>query len=250
MNPLATRSQLPKLPYPTPLQVVRQINAHRTPAGGGGSTLLTGLLHWWDLNESSGDAIDATGTQDLTEGGTIGVATGGAPDGGNARDFPGSVGAHFSASAGSIWNSGTTMSFSFWFRRDNVTGNLAAYGHNAPNGANYHLWVGANDVNTFYFDAVASMTGHVLNKEQWYHIVVTSTGPGGSDELFIDGTSANTGTAGWEPGSATFYLGAYFNGGLTFNGRMCSAAIWNRVISSTEVTELYNSGTNLRYADL
>lgn len=221
-------------------------------SAGGGSTLLTGLLHWWDLDESSGDAIDATGNQDLTDTNTVGSSSGTAPDGGDARLFTYAAvnGDQFLTTAGNVWNSGSAVTFAVWFKLDSATpsGSYMILGHDAPNGYTEILVNTAGNL-AWYVDGGFAGTFSV-GSTNWQCLVMTSTGPGGSDEIFIDNVSKDTASLGWEPGSATFYLGARRNGNPNFGGQMCSAATWSRVLTSDERAEFYNSGTNLRYADL
>ena len=72
--------------------------------------------------------------------------------------------------------------------------------------------------------------------------------------MYLNGTECTVVAAnqGWEPGSAAFYLGANQLGQTAsrWGGEMASLGIWNKVLSADERAAFYNSGTNLRYADL
>lgn len=250
---MKSRRELPHIYYPDSMFVSRIVNPHRTAGGGGGgSTLLTGLSHWWDLNEASGNAIDATGNQNLTEENTVPTGSGTAPDGGDTRDFTyaASNGDRFTASAGNVWNSGSAVTFACWFKLDSTTPSGSSYilGHDAPNGYS-EIFINAAGNMAWYLDGGFCGSFSVAST-LWQCLVMTSTGPGGSDEIFIDNVSKDTASNGWEPGSAAFYLGARRNANPNFEGEMCSAAIWDRVLTADERAEFYNSGTNLRYADL
>lgn len=216
-------------------------------AGGGGSTLLTGLEHWWDLPGASG--TDATGNFNLSISGSIGTDSGGAPDGGDAADL---TGGHFTAAAGNVWNSGTAKTFGLWFNWDSdaAAGNDSLFGHNAPSGLTYNLLTDSDLKIRIAFNNTAIDSGtSAFTKGSWHCLIATSDGAG-SSEIFLNGASVATGSANWQSGSATFRLGAYWNGAFPFDGKLCSAASWARVLDSSEIAEFYNSGTNLRYSDL
>lgn len=227
------------------------INPYRfsSGGGGGGSTLLTGLEHWWDLDEASGAAIDATGNQDLSVSGSIGTASAAAPDGGNARDL---TGGHFTAAAGNVWASGTAKTFGLWFNWDSdaAAGNDSLFGHNAAAGLTYNLLTYTDfKVRIALDNTVIDSPSSAFAKGSWYCLIFTSDGAG-SSEVFLNNSSVATGTSDWQAGSAIFRLGAYWNGVFPFDGKICTAASWTRVLTSSEIAEFYNSGVNLRYADL
>lgn len=226
------------------------INPYRfsSGGGGGGSTLLTGLEHWWDLDEASGPAIDATGNQDLSVSGSIGTASAAAPDGGNARDL---TGGHFTAAAGTVWASGTQKTFGLWFNWDTdaTTLNDFLFGHDAV-GRTYCILVYSSlSIQVFLDGAPMAIPASSFTRGSWNCLMFTSNGAG-SSEVFLNGSSVATGAQNWQAASAIFRLGAYFNGASPIDGKICSAASWDRVLTSAEIAEFYNSGVNLRYADL
>jgi hypothetical protein len=222
----------------------------RKRVAGGGNGLLTGLLHWWDLDETSGDAIAQAGGVDLTDTNTVTYTAGGAPDGGNCRLFTRANSERFSASAGSIMNSGTDLSIAIWTNVTNDANNKNFIGHNAPNGYTA-IFFGTTEALTFAVDGFSS-TGTAAGQTGWHLWVFTSVAYTGSDKIHKDGSAqiGATGTRGWEPGSATFYLGANQTGANYYDGELVSLGIWDRILSADDMDALYNSGVNLRYADL
>ena len=220
---------------------------------GGGSTLLNGLLHWWDLDEASGDAIDATGNQDLTDTNTVGSSSGTAPDGGDARSFTAANSEYFTTAAGNILNnSETAVTFALWGNVNNTSLNKTAFTHNAPNGYSA-LQMTTSEYAYMYFDAGLTRYKIANQAGAWHSFICTSAGaPSGPDYLYIDNVEAGAGTntKGFESGSGLFRIGVNQYGTNEWDGEMCSFAIWDRVLTAAERAEFHNSGTNLRYADL
>lgn len=225
---------------------------HRRRHHGARNGFLTGLLEFWDLDETSGDAISATGGTDLTDTNTVTYTAGGAPDGGNARQFTGANNEMFSASG--LLGSGTALTLALWFKADSLSVGRFLIGHDAPNGATTLRNIATTGLLYIRFDGLDSRIFNSSIGTGWRSCVVTSTGPGGTDRIYVDGTEGGTGagTAGWEPGTATYYLGGNQLGqtGSRWDGAIASHGIWDRVFTAAEALTWHNSGINLRHADL
>lgn len=234
-------------PFPQPFHATI---ARKNAGGGAGTGLLDSLLEWWDLDETSGDALSANGGTDLADNNTVGYSAGAAPDGGNARLFTSANSEYFSASAGAIWNSGTATTIAFWASVTADATNKAVFGHNAPNGYSQFLFTTAEYPYT-YFDGALS-TFQISAASGWDSWVITSAGATvGPDITYKNGVQVgSSGNKGWEPGSAAFYLGQGYLGGNYYNGLLTSVGIWSKVLDASEIAAFHNSGTNLRYAEL
>jgi hypothetical protein len=224
----------------------------RKKVAGGGNGFLTGLLNWWNLNETSGNAVASAGGVDLTDLNTVTYTAGGAPDGGNARLFTAANQEAFSGSG--LLGSGTNITLAIWFKSAAPTVGRYILGHDAPNGFTHIRNLVTSGYLNVQFDAAVSRQYASNIGTGWHSLVATSTGPGGSDTAYIDGTLI-TDTAtdrGWEPGTATYYLGAAHTGATAtrWDGNLTSHGIWSRVFTSDDATAWHNSGVNLRYADL
>jgi len=222
---------------------------HSAPPGNG---LLNGLLHWWDLDETSGDAIAQAGGVDLTDGNTVTYTAGGAPDGGNSRFWTYANNEKFSASG--LLGSGTAITMAIWFKATNVTNGKSIWGHNAPNGFTRLRHTATNGWLYVEFDGLGSRAYQSSIGTGWNSLVATSTGPGGTDTAYLNGTAFTGGAVnqGWEPGTATYYLGSNQLGqnGSCWGGDLVSHGIWDRVFNTDDVAAFHNSGVNLRHADL
>ena len=96
---------------------------------------------------------------------------------------------------------------------------------------------------------------NALSASTWYHVVVVVDRSTNSAQMYIDGTlqsnASDTGTAagslsvvGTVPTKAN-YWGASDNTALTYwDGKIDDGALWNRALTSAEVTSIYNAGNS------
>jgi len=205
------------------------------------------LLHYWSLEEASGDAIDAHGAADLGENvSAIGTAAGKV---GNARDI-GSAAYFNNAGVGS--DSTKSYAVQAWINADTLNSfrTVICFRWDAAGG----WWCGFDAGRiTFYAGGGGSypnVTDDVtLSTGTWYHCVWNFAADG-SVELFVDGLSVATGTAGRSVTASTgIAVGRDSeDANNPFDGRIDELGLWERVLTSAEVTELYNSGSGRDYA--
>ena len=91
--------------------------------------------------------------------------------------------------------------------------------------------------------------GTISALNTWYHLAVTAT-PAGALTFYINGVSSGTATgsaATWT--ESLFGIGAATNGQDKFNGKISSLAAYNRVLTASEISNLYLSSTILRSTD-
>lgn len=231
---MKTRGELPYLFYPRPTMQTRVINAHRGTSGSA-STLLTDLAHWWDLTDTS----DSVGGATLTNANSI-PFSGTAPNGDACPAFP---------DPGGLTNtndvvdpsSRTSITIGLWFKRNGAGRSIWYYG-----AENYITCTSDTNLVTRIGSSNVTLTG------TWnvWNCVVMRTNSSTEVEFFFNGSSASvtTRTFDFTPGNTTFDLGAL--AAVDWTGNMATCAIWDRALTNTEVTEFYNSGTNLRYSDL
>lgn len=79
---------------------------------------------------------------------------------------------------------------------------------------------------------------------KWYHIVATHNNSNDYNALYINGVYENSVTRAVSyEGSAKTYIGVFYTSpSLIFNGTIDDVRIYNRVLSSDEVSELYKFG--------
>ena len=87
-----------------------------------------------------------------------------------------------------------------------------------------------------------------INLNTWYHCVVTYDGAG-NIAFYKNGSAVDTQTVSWTDGAGTAdaWIGSFLGASNYFGGIIDEVGIWNRVLSASEVTELYNGGTGKQY---
>jgi hypothetical protein len=214
--------------------------------------LTDNIAAYWKFDESSGNASDATGNgKTLTNTGTVGYSAGKIN---NAADFGATnSGKYFIISDNLSFQN--AMSYSFWF---NCTTDISSTGNqyilldNRTTGAIAYIQIlyrNQSGTRTLRFVSGDNITGYDINMGTgtWYHIVGTRSSSG-STTLYVNGSSVATGSSGGVSGGANWcVVGDDSGGGGRTQGLIDACGVWNRELTSSEVTELYNSGTGKQY---
>lgn len=228
--------------------------------------LTDNLIAYWKLDESSGNAADATGGgKTFVNNGGVSYSTGKINNGADfANTYP-SNNDSFSLASGNIADQ-TAFTISLWVKSSSTVaadsglltvGNWSGSGQlqlmirkEAGNTGQLHFQGYGNSP-----DAETLSTATNLFNGSWRHIVVTyKTAATPTTEIYVDGSLDKSHTHTSLPtvvfNTATTYLGTWLVGtnyrGME-NGSIDEVGIWSRVLSSTEVSELYNNGSGLAY---
>jgi len=219
-------------------------------ASGYSGTLLDGLISWWDMDEASGTRVDSHNGYNLAGGSEPGSTTGHVSA--LAADFDG-TNENLTRSADSLaTNEGT---IAVWVKQDvdesavwilhvgaAIAGEVEIYTSNASGQLRAFLRV-ENDVSP-----CLTVTG-LKAYNVWNCIIGTWTSTVGTVYM-NDGTgtssSADPTYGGIDTGS-TFTVGERFTSGQNFDGQIGPMALWNRVLTSDERAEFYNSGAGFPY---
>jgi hypothetical protein len=222
--------------------------------------LTDNLVSFWSLDEASGNALDAHGSNTLTEtSGTIASATGKVS---GARDFEAGDTEHFEiADNASLSTGDIDYTIAAWVQLESLaTGTIAAkFGTTG----NQREW-------RFYYDATASRfrlsvsptgasagtvtasadTFGVPSTGTWYHVVAWHDSVNNLVGISVNGGTADT-TAhatGSINGTAAFTVGVRLDPAADYwDGLIDEVGFWKRVLTSSERTELYNAGNGLAY---
>lgn len=198
----------------------------------------TNLVRSYKLDENTGTNVaDSINSQDGTWQGTLGsqwttgiINSGGLFNGSDNRiSLP-------------YQNIGTTISYSVWFNTtSSASANQALLSFMSTILA---INVGAGTWAWWTWDGGANVTPtQAFSTTEWHHAVVTQTGT--TYVLYLDGSQSATGATaqGVNTGvSVGSFIGAYNATSYPFTGEIDEVCIWNRVLSSTEVSSLYNAG--------
>ena len=129
-------------------------------------------------------------------------------------------------------------SLSFWMKTtDGSTQVLSEKGSSDELAA----WVVSNKIRWAGPNTLNSSTD--VNDGNWKHIVFVADGS--SSFIYINGSLDATGSTKIQASanSSNYVFGARSGGSFAFDGQLDQIAIFNRALSSTEVSALYNSGT-------
>jgi Concanavalin A-like lectin/glucanases superfamily/Cadherin-like domain/FG-GAP-like repeat len=141
---------------------------------------------------------------------------------------------------------GSTASMSFWLRTTQTGAGSAAASPGiagvAGTGATQWGWLDdAGRIGLSVDDTLVVRSGKLVNDGRWHHVVLTRDSASGAGQVYLDGILENaaTGPAGLKT-AAFASLARIENGARSgyFKGRLDQVHIFNRVISSGEVSML------------
>jgi hypothetical protein len=228
-------------------------------SGSAASPLLTDLVSYWKLDETSGTRFDSASTNNLADNGSVGSAIGKI---GNAALFDTS---NQALDGGNVLAFERTDVFSVfsWVYLTNTIGNREVIGKIEPiNQQGWEIRVDNGDlivliVNSWSSNAIGVRhSGVTINTGIWYHIGFTYDGSSsaGGVTLYINGAEVSTNSVlsndltATIVSTASLFIGARFSSFLSqFAGRIDEVGVWSRVLTTAEVTQLWNGGSGLTY---
>ncbi|MBI4463410.1 MAG: LamG domain-containing protein, partial [Acidobacteria bacterium] len=210
----------------------------------------SGLVSWWP---GEGNANDIQGTNNGTITGTT-FATGKV---GQAFSFDGNDYVQVLDSA-SLEPAKVTLDA--WVKRSGSPGTyryiVTKGGYDCSN-ASYALYTGGGGGLQFYISPApgsfrlspAALTSQVWDGN-WHHVAGTYDGT--SVRLYLDGAEIGSGTAttvsiGYSFPNDDFYMGRFgissCLSGLYFSGQIDEVEVFNRALSASEISAIYNAGS-------
>lgn len=221
------------------------------------SSLLTGLVAYWKLDEASGTRADSVGANTLTDNNTVTQAVGKV---GSAAQFTAasleslSIVDNADVSAGDI-----DFTIAGWVFLDSVgaTRAIAVKGSlGAIASDEYGVFVTVGNSASFFVEDQAgthfgqATTGAALTVSTWAFVVAWHDSVANTVNCQLNnGTVASSAyTFGVKNGTNAFALGATTSGGASYmNGRIDEVGFWKRVLTVAERTSLYNAGSGVTY---
>jgi hypothetical protein len=138
---------------------------------------------------------------------------------------------------------GGSVTITAWIRKDTtgVFGAILAKRDTSGSNTNYQLIVRDTNVLSFYQGSTIVNDTTALSANTWYHIAVVATS--GSTDFYINGSisSSQSGTTITST-SANLYIGQVVNSSY-WDGFMDEIAIFDRALTSTAVSNIYNNKT-------
>lgn len=221
-------------------------------------TLLENLLGWYELETLTADSSPLART--LTNNNTVTSATGKV---GSCGNFVSASLQYLSRASDITTALGTGFSVSCWFKTSTAANQalVTKSASLATNGQFGIILTSAGRVQARVFNNPGSsgflgrQTNTGLADGNWHHVIVTYDGTGTSAgiKIYVDGAQADT--ANNESGTwvsinstaAAFEIGRANANASHMNGQIDEVAWWNKVLTSTERTRLYNSGNGMGY---
>ncbi len=206
--------------------------------------LSDGLVGYWKMDESSGNAVDSSGNSFTGTPTGTSVAAG---KFGNARSFPGTSNNYISI-ANNTALSPTTSGFSVstWVYPTSTSGSnhIISKDTSVASTRSYYL---VQNSNTFiwcmwFSSSQLCATSSTFTANSWYH--VTGTYDGSTLTIYVNGiasgTQAVTGTPQTNTNTLMIGTTALINSCCYFPGYVDEARIYQKSLSPSDVTMLYN----------
>ena len=217
----------------------------------GSTSLLDGLMGYWKLDETTGDVLDSYGNNDSS---SYSVTT---------RGTSGKIGTAytFSALEDDYINFGSTckptlgISLIAWINPSTQINTWAGiitnyFNHGPGDQSGYNIFLDASTIvfelmNRTSINQIRSST--IISPNNWYFIV--GTWDGATIRIYINNVSdtseARTTPIGYETTSSLKFGSHSFP--YDYTGVLDEVAIWNRALTISEISTLYNSGNGLTY---
>jgi len=244
--------------------LVRSATTTPTPVAGNESVLeqdiLNGLVGHWKFDENSG-----TSAYDSSGNGNLGTLTNGPTRTasasckvGDCLNFDG-AGDYINFASYNSLNNLDKFTLSAWMLMD-ARKYIPTIINKGPETAAQHIWWGVRSNNQIWLElgdsagyATYSSSAISWNLGQWYHLAVTFDNTAKEVRHYRDGQLVNiVSTVGKDLNSGTYTMkiGWYWGSSPTnydFDGSIDDVRIYNRALSATEITQLYNSPVYSRY---
>jgi len=209
------------------------------------------LVGWWRMNNESGE--NESFVRDWSSYGNHGNVTGATYNStggiyGGGFEFNGVDDYVDIADSDSLsYNGIQNKTISFWFKANEVSGTqtiLSKWENSPLDSLEYIVYLSSSTLNSQILGANPEVTETGINADQWYHVVFIMNSTKGNI-LYVNGTLSGSTV---DPGSvistiSTLKLGQNQNTNW-FNGSIEEIIVWNRILTQTEIEQLYNNSQN------
>ncbi|MCK5641356.1 MAG: hypothetical protein KAJ19_11180, partial [Gammaproteobacteria bacterium] len=195
------------------------------------------LLMHFDVDSSAAVDDSGNGNDATCSGASCPVFGSGRPGFGGAFDYDGTDD-QFDLSTFTL---GSEFTYSVWIRPDATTSWTTIMAEPGPSG-NPIRWLGLLDMQVNWYDNSNNLFGSALSPGSWYYLALSYDG---SDVIvYLNGAQIGSPYTPSPYTSVTdsFVIGNNFIGTQAFDGIIDEVAIWNRALSSQEISDIYNSG--------
>ncbi len=212
------------------------------------SSLTTSLTSYWNCNEASGIRYDQKGTNDLTDNATVTTNPG---KQGNACQFTAANSEYLSKTDTADLSVGAVdFSISAWVYMDSKPANNM---YVVAKSSEYRLYWSQPD-DRFIFETAGIGPSTLIKADSlgvpalstWYHIVAWHDATAKTINIKVNNGTTDTytySTGSPADGAANFNIGSYSGINQFWNGRIDEIGFWRKVLSTQEITDLYNSSS-------
>lgn len=218
-------------------------------------TLETNLVGYYALEEATATTRnDSADTNNLADTNSVAQVSAKVAFG---ADFVKASSQKLSASADTIYDDFADFSIAFWVLtpNGNTDNSMVVNKYNSATGDGWYINLNGDAVNKVSFDISSGLATEYrviknttsVNDGAWHHIVVTRTGDttkiyhNTSDET-TSVSSAGSVDANIDVTAIVFKLGAALVTAHDSTATLDEVGIWTKVLSSQEITDLYNAG--------
>lgn len=222
-------------------------------------SLITNLVSYWKLDESSGNATDSVSSNTLTNNNTVTYSAGKINNGAN---FVSASSKYLSIADNASLSITGNLSISAWvnFSSTPSSGNYYAIVSKLNGSPNYsyafNLYNNAGTLSLYFQNSTngtavtQGLVAWTPTTSTWYHISAVYTAAAGSVSFYVNGvqqgsTQTGLGTSIFD--STSLFAIGFYDGGNYFDGSIDEVGIWSRALSADEVSQLYNSGIGNPY---
>jgi hypothetical protein len=226
-------------------------------------TLTSSIISYWPLNETGGDRSDAYDSNTLTDNATVLSATG---KKGNAADFESGTSEFLEIADNDALSTGDIdFTISAWVKIENkpsLNSAILSKQNDTTVREYYLIYTGSGVTDRFRFNLQNSSGTSVCetsadslgspSEGSWYFIVAWHDATANTCNIQVNGGTVDsvseTGVA--SDTAANFRVGALNTTESNFfDGLIDEVGFWKKVLSSTERTDLYNSGNANTYPE-
>jgi len=211
-----------------------------------------GLVAYYKLDESSGNAVDAFGSHDLVETGEVSSQTGLILD--SRGTCSGSD--YFNGTTNYPIDETTDFSVNLWIYKNSSLGSESIFlgipgtvGHTF-----FNMRYRTDDKIDVFLGQTGSSSPSITSTDtmslgEWKMVTFVYNSSATTGTLYIDGSSQGIVSQNYNPtADDNLYFGAELNGGAPLaNAYLDEFGYWNKVLNSTEVEMLYNNGEGATY---
>ena len=217
------------------------------------------LQGYWKLEEASGNRVDSHGANTLTDNNTVTSAVGKI---GTAGQFTAANSEFLSVADNAALSMGNIdFAMAAWVYFDTVAdakaiiskGNTGTFDYEyllrtRDNGGNIQFFLQISD-GSANEGLVHATTFGVPSTATWYWVFCYHDATANTIGISVNNGTVDTTayTFGSNDGAGAFNIGAYLSNQMFFNGRIDEVAIWKRVPTTAERTEIYNGGNGLAF---